>query len=80
MGVSFNGVGPAMASVLDRWIAQLKGEIVSAEEKLEVNRMVPNYPHVERHILGRLIGLMMRKSMLTREEGTGLLDELLRDE
>jgi hypothetical protein len=34
---------------------------------------------VERNILGRLIGLMMQKKMLSQEEGANLLDDLLRE-
>lgn len=79
MGVTFGDVGPDMASVLHRWILQIRGEIAPVAEIPEVNLMMQAYPRVERHILGRLIGLMMRKNMLTREEGVELLEELLRD-
>jgi hypothetical protein len=79
MGVAFDSMTPEMASVLERWIALATGEIAPQDAAPEINRMIQNYPRVERHILGRLIGLMMRKTMLTREEGTNLLDELLRE-
>jgi hypothetical protein len=77
MGITFNPVGPDMASVLKRWIAQVRGDTAPLEAAPEVNRMIQNYPRVERHILGRLIGLMMQKNMLTAYEGTELLKELL---
>jgi hypothetical protein len=77
MGVTFNAVGPEMTSVLKKWISQVKGEITPVNETPQVKAMIQNYPRVERHILGSLIGLMMRKSMLTSEEGTALLAELL---
>jgi|ERR1019366_435740 hypothetical protein len=79
MGVTFDHVEPDMASVLQRWIAQVRGEIAPIAETPEVNLMIQNNPRVERHIPGRLIGLMMRKNMLTREEGVELLEEPLRD-
>jgi hypothetical protein len=77
MGVRFNGVGPEMTTVLRKWIAQVKGEITPVNETPQVKDMIENYPRVERHILGSLIGLMMRKNMLTSEEGTALLADLL---
>jgi hypothetical protein len=77
MGVRFNGVGPEMTNVLRKWIAQVKGEITPVNETPQVKDMIENYPRVERHILGSLIGLMMRKNMLTSEEGTALLADLL---
>jgi len=77
MGITFNPVAPEMASVLNRWIAQVKGDIAPVEAAPEVNRMIQNYPRVERHILGRLIGMMMQKNMLTAYEGAELLRELL---
>src|ERR1700733_4555628 len=77
MGITFNPVGPDMASVLKRWIAQVRGEIAPIEAAPDVNREIQNYPKVERHVIGRLIGLMMQKNMLTAYEGTELLKELL---
>jgi hypothetical protein len=77
MGITFNPVGPDMASVLKRWIAQVRGDIAPIEAAPELNREIQNYPKVERHVIGRLIGLMMQKNMLTAYEGTELLKELL---
>jgi PilZ domain len=77
MGITFTPVPQEMASVLKRWIAQVKGDLSPLESAPEVNGMIQNYPKVERHILGRLIGLMMQKNMLTAYEGTELLKELL---
>jgi hypothetical protein len=79
MGVTFGDLEPDMASVLHRWISQIRGEIAPVAETPELNAMIQAYPRIERQILGRLIGLMMRKNMLTREEGVELLEELLRD-
>jgi PilZ domain len=77
MGITFTPVPPEMASVLKRWIAQVRGEIAPIEAAPEVNQVIQNYPKVERHVIGRLIGLMMQKNMLTPNEGTELLKELL---
>ena len=79
MGVTFTDLKPDMASVLQRWISEIRGEIAPVADTPEVNAMVQEYPRIERHILGRLIGLMMRKDMLTREEGVELLEDLLRE-
>ena len=77
MGITFNPVEPDMASVLKRWIAQLKGDTAAIEAAPEVKQVIQNYPKVERHVIGRLIGLMMQKNMLTAHEGSELLKELL---
>jgi hypothetical protein len=77
MGIAFNPVGTDMASVLKRWIAQLKGDTALLEDAPEVKQAIQNYPKVERHVIGRLIGLMMQKNMLTAHEGSELLKELL---
>jgi hypothetical protein len=77
MGITFNPVSQEMASVLKRWIAQVKGDTAAFEAAPEVINVIQNYPKVERHILGRLIGLMMQKNLLTAYEGTDLLKELL---
>lgn len=77
MGITFNPVSPEMAAVLARWIAQVKGDTAAIEAAPQVSSMIQNYPKVERHILGRLIGLMMQKNMLTANEGAELLKELL---
>lgn len=79
MGVTFGDVEPDMASVLQRWISKIRREIAPVTETPEMNVMIQDYPRIERHILGRLIGLMMRKNMLTRQEGIELLEELLRE-
>jgi hypothetical protein len=77
MGITFNPVAPDMASVLKRWIAQVRGDIAPIEASPELNQAIHSYPKVERHVIGRLIGLMMQKNMLTAYEGTELLKELL---
>jgi len=77
MGITFNPVDSEMATVLNRWIAQVKGDNAPIEAAPEVAQTIQNYPKVERHVLGRLIGLMMQRNMLTAYEGTELLKELL---
>jgi PilZ domain len=79
MGVTFTSVDPEMSAILEQWIAEASGEIAPLCDDLPINRIVQDYPRVERHILGRLIGLMMSKKMLAHEEGADLLDELLRE-
>jgi hypothetical protein len=77
MGITFTPVPPEMASVLKRWIAQVRGDIAPIEASPEVNKIIQDYPKVERHVVGRLIGLMMQKNLLTAYEGAELLKELL---
>jgi hypothetical protein len=68
-----------MQPVLNRWVSEVKGDPAPDHDAPEVNRVIQSHPRIERHILGRLIGLMMQKNILTREDGTELLDELLSD-
>jgi hypothetical protein len=77
MGITFNPVSQEMAAVLKRWIAEVKGDTAPLQASPEIINVIQNYPKVERHILGRLIGLMMQKNLLTAYEGTDLLKELL---
>ena len=79
MGIHFNSVAPEMSAVLERWVALVTGEATPAEGAPMLNLIAQHSPRVERKILGRLIGLMMRKNMLSREEGANLLDDLLRE-
>jgi hypothetical protein len=79
MGVTFNSVSPEMSAVLERWIALVKGDLAQPDSTQVLNLLSQDSPRAERKILGRLIGLMMRKKMLSREEGVSLLDDLLRE-
>jgi hypothetical protein len=79
MGVTFDSVSPEMAAVLERWIALVKGEVANPDSTQVLTLMAQDSPRVERIVLGRLIGLMMWKKMLSREEGANLLDDLLRE-
>jgi len=79
MGISFDPLAPEMVSVLQGWIARVRGGRTSVQESSEQEHTIRNYPRVERHILGRLISLMTRKGVLTSEEGTELLEELLHE-
>jgi hypothetical protein len=80
MGLSFKPLSPAMESILNRWVSGVEEECMTEVESQPVIPQTLEYRRAERHILGRLIGLMIRKNMLSREEGTELLDELLREE
>jgi hypothetical protein len=79
MGLAFRRLQPAMEPILKRWVAEMKGEAPLAEELKEAPQAVSFQYRGQRHILGRLIGLMLEKRLLTHEEGSELLDELLND-
>ena len=80
MGLRFDELPPEMESILNRWIAEVRGEISPLPEAAEVNSAIQKYPRIERHILSRLISLMIRKAFLTQSEGTDLLNELLHED
>jgi hypothetical protein len=80
MGLAFKPLSGPMESVLRRWVSGVEVEPAIEEDAPEASQPNQDYRRLERHILGRLIGLMMQKNMLTNDEGTELLDELLREE
>jgi hypothetical protein len=80
MGLSFRPLSGPMQSVLSRWVSELKGDSAADEGAPGESHTPQDYRRLERHILGKLIGLMTRKNMLSHDEGTELLEELLRGE
>lgn len=80
MGLAFKPLSGPMESVLSRWVSGGNEEPSFEPDEPQATQSNQEYRRLERHILGRLIGLMMQKKMLTNVEGTELLDELLRGE
>jgi hypothetical protein len=79
MGLSFEELAPDMKFILSRWIAEVDGGASSLSETEELTKSNRQEARSERPTLTRLIGLMVQKNLLTKSEGNGLLDELLRE-
>jgi hypothetical protein len=80
MGLSFDELSPKMEFILNRWIAEVRGEASPPPGATEVNAAIQKYEQIEQRVLSRLINLMIRKTLLTPSEGTHLLDELLHED
>jgi hypothetical protein len=82
MGLSFQNLSFESKSLLGRWIAEARGEVFSPSKAVqaEATPALPKPPRDEKQILSRLIGLMVRKDLLTQSEGTDLLGEVLDEE
>lgn len=79
MGVNFTDLPPEMESVIQRWISEIKGARFQDFDHSDVDLSMRILPSPERTLLGRLISLMVRKGLLTREEGSDLLSEFRED-
>ena len=80
MALMFTKIEPERLPVLEKWLAELRGEISPEAEALE--RDGPE--HVEesvngehRYVLNELIIALMRKRVLTDAEGKAMLQKLL---
>jgi len=80
MGLGFTTVGPEQLSILEKWFAELRGEL--QPELLLPGEEQPPYRSTanaeEHYVLEELLVLMMRKGLLTEEEGEPILHRLLR--
>jgi hypothetical protein len=80
MGLRFITVGPEQLSILEKWFAELRGELqpvlLLADEEQPLYRATAK--NEEHYILEELLVLMMRKGLLTEEEGEPILRRLLR--
>ena len=82
MGVIFVAPPTEAVAVLKQWIAELKGE---PEDKAPAAAATPSVRQSlesargDSKVLGRLIDTMMRKHLLSYEEGEALLSDLFRE-
>lgn len=77
MGIAFTRIEPDQKAVLEKWLAELRGESVPAAEAPESQQPVRE-PVPERHILSQLISLLINKGILSESEGSALLRQLQR--
>ena len=81
MGMIFTTAAPEQLSTLEKWFAELRGE-AQPEPDVLADEEQPLYwataKNEEHYILEELLVLMMRKGLLTEEEGEPILHRLLR--
>src|ERR1700688_3453040 len=76
MVLSFNGLSPNMEFILDRWFAEVRGEISPLLEAVEVNSTIRKCTRVDWQLLSCLVIPSIGKTFVTHSEETGLLDEI----
>jgi hypothetical protein len=79
MGMKFADIDPGQLGVLERWLAELSGEVTPepAGPKKEEARSEGSPDHAVRYVLNELIIVLIRKRVLTDEEGQVLLQRLM---
>ena len=80
MGLLFTSVELAQLAPLESWFAELHGESDPAQYTLESDAEAfygTNFKDDERYALEELLVLLMRKGLLTEEEGEPILKRLM---
>lgn len=80
MGLRFTKIEPERLQVLERWLAQLSGELSREAEALEddgVDRSQQSSSSEQGYVLNELIIALMRKRVLTDAEGKAMLKKLM---
>jgi hypothetical protein len=80
MGLEFTEISPENQAVLKQWMAELSGEPSQEAEALISDPEIATAPAVGnlRQVLNELISLMIRKKIITENEGTALLRQMFR--
>jgi hypothetical protein len=84
MGLMFTVIDPEQSPVLERWLAELSGEVrpdplVAEQERPDQKAAADKAPSQEQnYVLNELIIALMRKNVLSDLEGKALLQKLLR--
>jgi PilZ domain-containing protein len=80
MGLMFTKIEPERLPVLEKWLAELRGEIspeAEALERDEPEQIEESVNGEQRYVLNELIIALMRKRVLTDAEGKAMLQKLL---
>jgi len=79
MGLQFKDTSPDMRSILDKWIAEARGEVIPVFDVPALGGDAKARQSPEQRALCGLLELLMQKKLLTEIEGAELLEELLGD-
>lgn len=81
MGLAFTSIEPEQLWVLESWLERLSGEIVPERKPTalppEASPPLQNASPEPGYVLNELINTLMRKRVLTEEEGKALLKKLM---
>jgi hypothetical protein len=78
MGLLFTEIAPAQQPILERWLAELRGDTLAAptaSEKDNSSSMVAPRSG-ERYVIEDLVAMLMQKFLLTEDEGETILRRL----
>ena len=82
MGLAFTAIDPGQLSVLKGWLAELSGDIqpdtAVLEQETQKAAADNGASHEQNYVLNELIIALMRKNVLSDQEGKELLQKLLR--
>jgi len=83
MGVMFTAIEPEHRWMLEKWLAELRGESSAVEQPKNADLVLPGEPAKSANsgqtfVLNELIVALMLKRVLTDAEGKALLQKLLR--
>ena len=77
MGLNFSEASPEMESILRKWVGNANPAVDL--EQTQTRTPAPAAPGKERVVLRSLVDLMVRKRLLTPQEGGELVQQLLKD-
>jgi hypothetical protein len=80
MGLGFTKIEPERLPVLERWLAELSGELRPAARALEEDVAIASAESAkgeQTYVLNELIIALMRKNILTDAEGKAMLKKLI---
>jgi len=86
MGISFTEIKPEHLAILQAWVAELTGKPLAIPEPPQISEAPATPPEGDplatisnlRQVMNEFINLMIRKKIITENEGAGLLRQLFR--
>jgi PilZ domain len=86
MGISFTEIQPEQLAILQAWVAELTGKPLAIPEPPQISESPATPPEDDplatisnlRQVMNEFINLMIRKKIITENEGAGLLRQLFR--
>lgn len=82
MGVEFTSIEPEQVGILEKWIEELSGKAPADIQELKEHQLDAKHipPKQTGYVLNELVLALMRKGVLTEEEGQGMLQRLMRSD
>jgi len=82
MGAEFTSIEPEQVGILKKWIEELSGKAPADIQELKEHQLDARHipPKETGYVLNELVLALMRKGVLTEEEGQGMLQRLMRSD